>query len=431
MYPNLYYAFKDLFGVEWNWLKVFNSFGFFVAIAFIVAAWILFLELKRKQALGLFTYTEQKITVGQPAGLRELFINFIFGFLVGYKLIGILVTPDALNDSQSFILSAQGSVGYGILVGLLFLGLKWWDKNKTKLAKPEQRTVKIWPHDRVGDLVIYAVIFGFLGAKIFDNLEHWNSFVKDPVGSLLSFSGLTFYGGLICAALAIYFYSKKHNIPFIHLCDAIAPALILAYAIGRIGCQVAGDGDWGILNIAFVSDASGNLISSNNADIQSIIKGNENYYSQQFATFTHIQSLHVQPFWGLPNWLFGYNYPHNVVSEGMPIYGCNGMYCYVLPISVFPTAFYEVLMCLLLFIFLWILRKKILTPGKLFGIYLMVNGLERFFIEKIRVNTKYSIAGFHPTQAELISSLLVIAGIGLIVFSKKWFVRRRSATVKV
>jgi Prolipoprotein diacylglyceryltransferase len=206
------------------------------------------------------------------------------------------------------------------------------------------------------------------------------------------------------------------------LCDAIAPALMLAYALGRIGCQVAGDGDWGILNTAFVSDAAGNLISSNGVDIQNIIKVNGNYYSEQFATFSHIQSLHVQPFWGLPNWLFGYNYPHNVVNEGMAIAGCDGgNYCRVLPISVFPTPFYETLMGLVLFAVLWVLRSRIATPGKLFGIYLFVNGLERFLIEKIRVNTKYSIAGFHPTQAELISSLLMIAGICLIIFSKKWF----------
>ncbi|MFX9050398.1 prolipoprotein diacylglyceryl transferase family protein, partial [Acinetobacter baumannii] len=75
--------------------------------------------------------------------------------------------------------------------------------------------------------------------------ENWNDFIKDPIDALISFSGLTFYGGLICAALAIYFYAKKHNIPFIHLADAAAPALMLAYGIGRIGCQVAGDGDWG------------------------------------------------------------------------------------------------------------------------------------------------------------------------------------------
>ena len=421
MYPNLYYVFNDFFGVEWNWLKIFNSFGFFVAIAFIAAAWILALELKRKQLLGILTYTEKNITVGAPATFSELLLNFIFGFIIGFKLIGIMIVPDALNDPQSFILSRQGSWGFGLLIGIFFAGMKWREKNKVKLAKPEKRVIRIWPHDRIGDLVIYAAVFGFVGAKIFDNLEHWNTFIADPVDGLLSFSGLTFYGGLICATLAIYFYSKKHKIPMVHLCDAAAPGLMLAYAIGRIGCQIAGDGDWGILNTAFISNNNGKLISSINADIQNIIKTNSNYYSQQFATFNHVQSLNVKPFLGLPNWLFGYNYPHNVADEGMALAGCTGRYCHVLPISVFPTPFYETIMCLILFAGLWLLRKKITTPGKIFSIYLFVNGLERFLIEKIRVNTKYSILGFHPTQAELISTCLIIAGIALwIVQSKKY-----------
>jgi prolipoprotein diacylglyceryltransferase len=76
-------------------------------------------------------------------------------------------------------------------------------------------------------------------------------------------------------------------------------------------------------------------------------------------------------------------------------------------------------MCLILFAILWSIRKKIRIPGMLFGIYLIMNGVERFFIELIRVNTKYSIFGIHPTQAEIISLLLVLAGIGLILFVRK------------
>jgi prolipoprotein diacylglyceryltransferase len=68
-----------------------------------------------------------------------------------------------------------------------------------------------------------------------------------------------------------------------------------------------------------------------------------------------------------------------------------------------------------LFSFLWSIRKKIKIPGVLTAIYLIVNGIERFFIERIRVNTKYHFFGINPTQAELIAAFLVISGIILLI----------------
>jgi prolipoprotein diacylglyceryltransferase len=417
MYPNLYYALKDFFGVEWNWLKIFNSFGFFVALAFIGSAWVLTAELRRKQSQGLLIYTEQAITAGKPASISELITNFILGFILGFKIIGAFTIPDALNDPQSFILSTKGNWATGLVIGIVFLGLKWWEKNKEKLAKPEERNIRIWPQDRVGDMVIFAAVFGFAGAKIFHNLENWNDFIKNPIEALVSFSGLTFYGGLICAALALYFYAKKYKIPFIHLCDANAPGLMLAYAIGRIGCQISGDGDWGILNSAFISNAQGNLVAANTDQFNAALQSNAGFYAEEFATFTNVQHLEIHPFLGLPNWLFGYNFPHNVINEGVSFVGCQGQFCHYLPISVFPTALYETIVCLVLFVILWSLRKKINIAGRLFAVYLILNGIERFLIEKIRVNTKYNILGFHPTQAEIISSLLIIFGIILFWYA--------------
>ena len=77
--------------------------------------------------------------------------------------------------------------------------------------------------------------------------------------------------------------------------------------------------------------------------------------------------------------------------------------------------------CAVLFLVLWSLRNKLKYPGQMAGIYLIFNGTERFLIEKIRVNATYTIAGVQITQAEIISSLLVIAGIVLFTQSKKWF----------
>ena len=209
MYPNLYYAFRDLFGFEIPFLKVVNSFGFFVAIAFLLSAWLLIKELRRREALGIFTYTDTTITIGEPAGFGELLINFLLGFFLGFKIIGVLIVDGALNDPQAFIFSKLGSWPAGIALGLFFAGWKWWEKNKTRLEKPVERTLRIWPSDRVGDITIIAAVAGFVGAKIFDNLENWDRFIQDPIGNLISPSGLTFYGGLIVATFTLWYYFRK------------------------------------------------------------------------------------------------------------------------------------------------------------------------------------------------------------------------------
>ena len=420
MYANLYYAFRDLFGVELPGLRFINSFGFFVAIAFLLAAFVLSQELKRRQRLGLLQAEETKIIVGKPATASELFLNFLLGFLFGYKIIGLFLSgPEASADPQQYIFSGQGNWLAGIALGLLFAGLKWNEKNRQKLARPEESTIRIGPHDRVGDLVVYAAIFGFLGAKLFHNFENWEEFQANPVEALLSFSGLTFYGGLICAGIAIYYYSRKHRIGFRHLCDAMGPALILAYAIGRIGCQVSGDGDWGILNSAYVTTPDAKVrLATDTSEFHKSLQQHSAYYTSNFRT-TDLNTIpHAAvkaPSW-LPDWMFAYNFPNNVIGEGVPIENCSGQYCNQLPGPVFPTAFYETLMGLLLFGILWAIRSRMTVPGTLFAVYLVLNGMERFLIEKIRVNNKYDILGFHPTQAEIISSILVLTGVLLYVY---------------
>lgn len=378
MYPNLYYAFKELFGIQIQALKVVNTFGFFVAIAFFISAWVLMKELKRKEKDGLLTYEDTKVIVGKPASAAELLINFLLGFVFGYKILGVLFTDGALSDPQAFIFSSAGSIPAGLLLGLFFAGLKWWDKNKVKMEKPMEKDMRIWPSDRVGDITIMAAIFGFLGAKLFDNFENWDRFVQDPIGNLLSPSGLTFYGGLICATIAIVVFLRKHNVNIIHAADAFGPVLMLSYGLGRVGCQVAGDGDWGIVN------------------------------------------TRPKPFGFIPDWAWAYDYAHNVNKEGVPLPGCTwDDYCTHLPLPVYPTPLYEIIMSLALFALLWYLRKKIKVAGRIFALYLFVNGLERFLIEKIRVNTLQNLFGFHPTQAEIISTLLMIAGIALYLVAPR------------
>jgi prolipoprotein diacylglyceryltransferase len=113
-------------------------------------------------------------------------------------------------------------------------------------------------------------------------------------------------------------------------------------------------------------------------------------------------------------------YAHNVIGEGVPIKDCVGPYCNQLPMPVYPTALYEVIACLILFGVLWFLRTRINIAGRLAALYLMFNGIERFTIEKIRVNTKYVDLPFQPTQAELISLFLFLGGVFLWWKAGKW-----------
>jgi prolipoprotein diacylglyceryltransferase len=428
MYPNLYYLFRDWFGVEWKGLQFVNSFGFFVALSFITAGITLSAELKRKAKQNLLQYVEQKIVVGKPASIVELLVNFFLGFLFGYKLLGaFLGAGNAAASPQEFIFSSQGNWPLGIGLGLLFAGLKWREKYKQKLDKPDERSIRIWPHDRVGDMAILAAIFGFAGAKLFDNLENWDRFIQDPIGNLFSASGLTFYGGLICAALAIWWYAKKKNIHFWHLNDAAAPGLMLAYSpLGRLGCQVSGDGDWGIVNSAYVADAAGKVSAATPDQFKAALELNKNYFLQQYGSLEQVPHMSVKAPSFLPDGLFAYTYPHNVNKDGIPLPGCDwGEYCNALPLPVFPTPVYEMIACFILFLVLWFTRKRFKVAGTLFGLYLFLNGLERFFIEKIRVNTKYEGLPFQPTQAELISFALMLAGIFLIW----WLPRKKAKTV--
>jgi len=418
MYPNLYYFVKDVFGISLPFLRAFNMFGFFMALGFFASAWALTKELKRKQAEGLLTYTDTTITVGEGATITRVLPSFLWGFLVGYKLIGMFFIPHALDDAQGFLLSSDGSIICGLLVALANAALKWYAISQHKLPQPKQEVVKVWPSDRVTTITIIAAVAGLIGAKIFDNLENWHRFIQDPIGNLFSRSGLTFYGGLIVATIALWYYARKIKLRFIYLCDAAAPVLMLAYCIGRMGCQVAGDGDWGIVNSAYLTNADGLVTPATPGTLDTAFSMYNNMYVDSIGQ--RVEHKSVKAFAGLPTWLFAYSYPHNTNRSGIPTFRCKfDDYCNHLPLPVFPTPLYEVIMAFILFSVLWALRKKMKMPGRLFAIYLFVNGVERLLIEQIRINTRYNIFGFHPTQAEIISSLLILSGIILYWYAPK------------
>lgn len=222
------------------------------------------------------------------------------------------------------------------------------------------------PSVLVGNITVMAVVLGIAGAKLFHILENLGEFSRDPLGMIFSTGGLTFYGGLIVAGLGIGWYVRKKGVHLGAAADALAPGLMLAYGIGRIGCHLAGDGDWGI-----VSDLS------------------------------------ARPDW-IPMWLWAETYPNNILGVDLPDPG------------VYPTSIYEFLFATLLFGVLWVFRTHPYRNGWLFSFYLLLNGIERFLIEQIRVNNEFDLLGLTVTQAEVIAALIILAGaVGMVITSKR------------
>ena len=232
--------------------------------------------------------------------------------------------------------------------------------------KARRRTWKeVSPSALMGTVTVMAVLLGIAGSKLFHILENLDDFFANPFGMIFSSGGLTFYGGLIVAGVAIAWFVRKKGVSLGAFADALAPSLMLAYGIGRIGCHLAGDGDWGI-----VADMS------------------------------------LKPEW-LPTWLWAETYPNNILNIDLPAPG------------VYPTSIYEFVFAALLFGVLWGLRKHPYRNGWLFSVYLVLNGVERFLIEKIRVNNEFDVLGLTVTQAEIISSLIILAGIVGLAFTWK------------
>jgi phosphatidylglycerol---prolipoprotein diacylglyceryl transferase len=376
MFPHISDLINYLFGTHLTF--PIQSYGFMLAAAFVLAAFILSRELKRLEKEKKIPACEKNNLTGGPAGLTELVVSGLSGFLIGWKGGGLISDYSTFsNNPQEYILSGKGSLAAGLIISGLLIFLTWYQKNKKRLKEPIITKTIVHPYQLTMNFTIIAAVFGIAGSKVFDTMEHMNDLFRDPVGTIFSFSGLSFYGGLIFAAFAVIWYARLNKIRFPYITDAVAPGLILAYAVGRVGCQLAGDGCWGMINSA---------------------------PKPAWLTF-------------LPDWIWAFQFPHNVINEGFPIAGCTGEHCFALQYPVFPTSFYETISGLMIFVILWMIRKKLTIPGHLFCIYLIMNGMERYFIEKIRVNRVYSVIGMNMTQAEIIALVIIVLGIaGFWVF---------------
>lgn len=208
-----------------------------------------------------------------------------------------------------------------------------------------------------GSIVVRAAIGGLVGARLLFIIEEWENFIREPRALLLSGSGFSWFGGLLGGGLAAAWMIRKYRLPFWQGADMCAPALALAYGIGRIGCFLAGDATWGK-----VSDVPWAM------------------------AFPNAVAGWVDPLTGIP-------YPPGV--------------------RVHQTQLDELIQSLIVFGILWTVRERALPPGAVFRLYLILAGLMRFLVEFWRVNPV--IAG-GLTEYQWMSTVLVLLGLGTVIW---------------
>lgn len=288
---------------------------------------------------------------------------------------------------------------FGLMVALAILAAAWMTQRELdrmyglglvgsvqvrgKDAKGRPRTTAQSPSALVWTMALLAASFGIAGAKLFHVVDYWDEFVRDPAGMVFSTSGLTFYGGLVVATIAVAAYAYRKGLRVPRLADAAAPGILLAYGIGRVGCYLSGDGDWGVCS-----------------------------------------SLADKPSW-IPAFLWSETFPRNIVGPGRttidPVV-FNAQYrgadcALAAPDGVYPTMLYELAMAAALAGVLWLLRKHPFKAGWLFSLYAVFAGAERFLIEEIRVNPE---AAFGLPQSQIISIGFVVAGlVGLALTTRR------------
>ena len=379
MYPDLSYFLHDFLGTDVdNWSSIFKTFGLFLALTFVFAFYVVQSELRRRHKSGLIPALEVKVSGSSP--MRDAFVNGLFGFIIGFKVPAIISEFQAFKaDPGPFIFSMKGHWLLGIAALVLFGIYSYMMASNRPPTKGG--LLKINPADKTGDIIIIAAISGVLGSRLFSILENLDSFWEDPIGQLVSGSGLTIYGGLILATFCVYQYIKRLGIPPRQMMDIAAIAVAGGYGVGRMGCQFSGDGDWGIANVA------------------------------------------PKPDWFIfPDWVWSYDYPRNVADfhqRGAKMPDCEGLFCTHLDPPVFPTPIYEITIAAILFLFLWSIRKKVTSYGFIFFLYLMLSSFARFWVESIRVNPRYDYFGLGWSQAQWISAIFFVVGIiGMIIVRK-------------
>jgi len=201
-----------------------------------------------------------------------------------------------------------------------------------------------------------AGLAGIVGARLYHVLESPSEFFANPWPQIFSRFGFAWFGGFLGGFAALLILSRREEIPTLTFLDACSPAACVGYAIGRIGCFLSGDGDYG-----------------------------------------------KPTTW---QWPWGMSFPHGVV----PTTDTCVQLGWPADCRVYPTPLYELFIWLAIAAFLWHMGTKSLrgpkARGEIFANYLILTGVARFLIEFIRINPR-SFFGLSNAQAASLLSILI------------------------
>jgi phosphatidylglycerol:prolipoprotein diacylglycerol transferase len=219
-------------------------------------------------------------------------------------------------------------------------------------------------------IVIAAAVAGLVGSRIYAILDDLPTYLADPKAMIFSGSGFVFYGGMIGGLIGAYLVSRWYRIGLGVTMDMCGPALAIGQAIGRIGCQLSGDGDWGLPSTLPWAMSYPKAIVGWNSD--TVLKLDEHYH---------------------------------LVSGYFP------------GVRVHPAPIYETILYVGVFTILWSMRKTSHPAGRIMYWYLLLGGAARFIVEFWRINPRVF---YMLSEAQLIAiGMMVIGGVGLIITREK------------
>ena len=260
-------------------------------------------------------------------------------------------------------LGGEPITSFGVFMFLAFLTGGMF--LRAEMARVELEADKAW------DILFMAVVGGVLGAKIYYVLLNYPQLMENPKSLIFSRGGMVWYGGFLGALGLILWEVKRSKLPLGRMADITAPALAIAYGVGRIGCLLVGD-DYGRPTAAWVG-----------------IK------FPQGTPPTRVDALESQ---------FGIQVDPALIEQFGQV------------VPVHPTQIYEIGLSVVIFLILWQLRSHRHRLGFVWMVWMILAGAERLLVEVVRVKDDRF---FGPmTLAQVLSLALITAGI--IGVSRTW-----------